>query len=61
MAKTTKGMKQTVVDNVQIVTNLTIVGHYMIVPKKVPEFVVPDLTDFEVSFPFFKITPPLPI
>ncbi|XP_046852105.1 39S ribosomal protein L41, mitochondrial-like [Xenia sp. Carnegie-2017] len=24
-------------------------GHYVIVPKKVPEFVVPDLTDFELK------------
>ena len=36
----------------QKLTNLTILGHYVIVPKKVPEFIVPDLTDFEVSFPF---------
>ena len=28
----------------------SILGHYVIVPKKVPEFIVPDLTDFEVSF-----------
>lgn len=35
---------------IQIVINLTILGHYVIVPKKVPEFIVPDLTDFEVSF-----------
>ena len=35
---------------IQLITNLIILGHYVIVPKKVPEFVVPDLSDFEVSF-----------
>ena len=26
-----------------------LLGHYVIVPKKVPEFIVPDLTGCEVS------------